>query len=66
MRRDNNPNDKYLITIREAAKMFGVGENKIRNMISLQPDLPFLLRNGNRIYIKSKFFEEYLDAVSSI
>lgn len=61
-----NERKKYCLSIREAAADFGIGESKLRNMISIRQDFDFILRNGNRVLIKRKKFEEYLDAVSSI
>ena len=48
--------EKYTMTIDEAAVYFRVGENKIRKIISEQPDAEFVLWNGNRPQIKRKKF----------
>lgn len=57
---------KYTLTIEEAAIYFGVGENKLRKIVSEQPDADFVLWNGNRPQIKRKIFEKYIDSVSAV
>ncbi len=53
--------EKYTLSIEEAASYFRVGENKLRRIIQENPDSDFVLWNGNRIQIKRKKFEEYID-----
>jgi len=53
--------EKYSLTIEEASSYFRIGENKLRRIMSETPDAPFILRNGNRIQIKRRLFEAYLD-----
>ena len=50
--------EKYMLTLREAAEYFHIGE---KNM-----DASFLLESGNRVMIKRKLFEEYLDRATVI
>ena len=57
---------KYTLTIEEAAIYFRVGENKLRKIVSEQPDADFVLWNGNRPQIKRKIFEKYIDSISVI
>ncbi len=57
---------KYTLTIEEAAIYFRVGENKLRKIVSEQPDADFVLWNGNRPQIKRKIFEKYIDSVSAV
>ncbi len=58
--------EKYTMTIDEAAVYFRVGENKIRKIISEQPDAEFVLWNGNRPQIKRKKFEEFIDKTNAV
>ena len=58
--------DKYGLTIEEAAAYFGIGEEKIRKLISNNPDADYLLKNGRKSVIKRKRFEEYLNNIDSI
>ena len=58
--------EKYMLTLREAAEYFHIGEKKMRQIIDENMDANFLLESGNRIMIKRKLFEEYLDSASVI
>lgn len=58
--------EKYSLTIEEAAAYFRIGENKLRRIISENPDADFVLWNGTRAQIKRKKFEEYVDKLSAI
>ena len=58
--------EKYMLTLREAAEYFHIGEKKIRQIVDDNLDANFLLESGNRIMIKRKLFEEYLDRASVI
>ena len=58
--------DKYGLTIEEAAAYFGIGEEKIRKLLSNNPDADYLLKNGRKSVIKRKLFEEYLNNIDSI
>lgn len=58
--------EKYMLTLREAAEYFHIGEKKIRQIVDENMDANFLLESGNRIMIKRKLFEEYLDRASVI
>ncbi len=53
--------EKYALTITEAAEHFHIGENKLRNVVDSNLEANYLLFNGNRILIKRKLFEQYLD-----
>ena len=57
---------KYMLTLREAAEYFHIGEKKMRQIVDENMDAKFLLENGNRIMIKRKLFEEYLDKANVI
>ena len=58
--------EKYMLTLREAAEYFHIGEKKLRQIEEEKMDANFLLTNGNRIMIKRKLFEEFLDSSSVI
>ena len=58
--------EKYMLTLREAAEYFHIGEKKMRQIGDENMDAKFLLENGNRIMIKKKLFEEYLNNASVI
>ena len=58
--------EKYMLTLREAAEYFHIGEKKMRQIVDDNMDANFLLESGNRIMIKRKLFEEYLDRTSVI
>lgn len=58
--------EKYTLTIEEAAAYFRIGINKLRRIISEDPDADFILWNGTRAQIKRKKFEEYIDKLNVI
>ena len=58
--------EKYMLTLREAAEYFHIGEKKMRQIVDENMDASFILTSGNRIMIKRKLFEEFLDSSSVI
>ena len=58
--------EKYMLTLREAAEYFHIGEKKMRQIVDENLDAKFLLESGNRVMIKRKLFEEFLDNSSVI
>ena len=48
--------EKYMLTLREAAEYFHIGEKKMRQIVEENMDANFLLTSGNRIMIKRKLF----------
>ena len=58
--------EKYMLTLREAAEYFHIGEKKLRQIVDENMDAKFLLESGNRVMIKRKLFEEFLDNSSVI
>ena len=58
--------EKYMLTLREAAEYFHIGEKKMRKIVDENIDAKFLLESGNRVMIKRKLFEEFLDRASVI
>lgn len=58
--------EKYTLSIEEAAQYFRIGEGRIRQLVNDNPDANYILMNGNRIQIKRKLFERYIDAVAVV
>ncbi len=53
--------DQYTLTVEEAAQYFRIGENKLRKIIADNPNAKYLIKNGSRILIKRKLFEQFID-----
>ena len=58
--------EKYMLTVREASVYFHLGEKKLRQIIEENGDADFLILNGNRVMIKRKCFERFIDESSII
>ncbi len=56
--------EKYLLTIKEAAAYFGIGEKRIRFLIQSKSDLGIM--NGDRRMVNRKRFEKFIDETSGI
>lgn len=52
---------KYSLSIQEAAEYYGIGEKRIRQIASENPNADFVLEVGSHIRIKRELFEKYLD-----
>lgn len=57
---------KYTIGIDEAARYYGIGSKKLRQIISDNPMGDFYLEIGRHVLIKRRKFEQYLDQASSL
>lgn len=57
---------RYTMTIDEAAAYFHIGRARLRALVSEDPYAPYILMVGNRVQIKRKLFEEYLDSVNAV
>ena len=55
--------EKYTLTIEEASKYFRIGENKLRKLAEENPAAGWVIMNGNRIQIKRKQFEKFIDTL---
>ncbi len=58
--------EKYTLTIREAAEYFHIGEKKMRRIAEENIDSDFVVMNGNRVMIKRKCFEQYIDQATAV
>lgn len=58
--------EKYTLSIEEAAEYFRIGRKRLREIAAQNPNADFLLCNGNRIQIKRKKFEKYIDEATVI
>ena len=50
----------------EAAAYFHIGRARLRALVSEDPYAPYILMVGNRVQIKRKLFEEYLDSANAV
>ena len=57
---------KYTLSIEEAALYFRIGETKLRRILADNPNAEFILYNGNRIQIKRKQIEMFIDQINYI
>lgn len=58
--------EKYTLSIEEAAEYFRIGQKRLRQLVADNPNADFVLANGNRVQIKRKLFEQYIDVASVI
>ena len=58
--------ERYMLTIREAAEYFHIGEKKMRQIVEEYEGSNFIIMNGNRAMIKRKNFEKFLDAATVV
>ncbi|MFR3042113.1 MAG: excisionase [Thomasclavelia spiroformis] len=58
--------EKYTLTLEEASKYFRIGEKKLRRLVDENLDACWFIMNGNRIQIKRKPFEKFLDTLTVI
>ena len=59
-------NDKFLLSIKEASELFGIGQHRLREIISEDYEYKYHLMLGRVIKIKRKNFEEFLNKVEQI
>ena len=57
---------KYTLSIEEAAEYFRIGQKRLRQIVAENPDADFILMNGNRVQIKRKLFEQYIDVATTV
>lgn len=58
--------EQYTLSIEEAAAYFKIGRDKLRKLVSENPNADFILRNNTKVQIKRKKFENYIDRISLI
>ena len=59
-------NEKYNLTIKEATQYFNNGEKNLRKLVANNPTADYILMVGNKILIKRKIFELFIDETGSI
>lgn len=52
--------EKYLISVKEASQHFGIGINKLYELLRSQPDIPVVMIGG-RHKINVPMFKKWLD-----
>lgn len=60
--------NKFLLTIEEASKYFGIGVNKLHKIANeyVDSDYTFVIQNGSRTMINRGKFEEFLNNTTTI
>ena len=58
--------EKYTLSIEEASKYFRIGEKKLRRLAEENRYADWLILNGNRIQIKRKQFERFIDESDAV
>ena len=58
--------NRYILTIVEAAEYYHIGEKKLRSIVDEHPKADFIIMNGNRVLLKKKQFERFLDDASYV
>ena len=58
--------ERYTLSIPEAAQYFGIGQVRLRSIIHANPNADFLLMVGNRLQIKRKKFEAFINDMSAV
>ena len=54
------------LSIEEAAEYFRIGQKRLRQLVEDNPTADYVLMNGNRVQIKRKLFEAYIDVASTV
>ena len=63
---ENNMESKVLLSIKEASSLFGIGQHRLREIISEDYEYKYHLMLGRVIKIKRENFEEFLNKVEQI
>lgn len=58
--------EKYTLSIEEASEYFRIGQRRMRQLVADNPYADFILMNGNRVQIKRKLFEDYIDKATVV
>ena len=59
-------NEKFLLSIKEASELFGIGQHRLRSIISEDYECKYHLMIGRVIKIKKEKFEEFLNMSEQI
>ena len=59
-------NEKKLLSIKEAAALFGIGQHRLRELVREDYDCRYHLMIGRIIRIKRQPFEKFIDEVEQI
>ena len=59
-------NEKKLLSIKEAAALFGIGQHCLREIVREDYDCRYHLMIGRIIRIKRQSFEKFIDEVEQI
>ena len=59
-------NEKKLLSIKEAAALFGIGQHRLREIVREDYDCRYHLMIGRIIRIKRQPFEKFIDKVEQI
>lgn len=57
---------KELLTVKETAQLFSLGENLLRELASQDRNGEYVLRVGRKVLFKKKRFKEYLNEEYSV
>lgn len=58
--------EKYTLSVDEAALYFGIGQKKLRRLISFNPNADYLIMIGQRVAFKRRKFEQFIDDATCI
>ena len=58
--------EKFTLTINEASEYFNIGEKKMRYLANEYNNYGFVLQNGNKVLIKRKKFEDFINETNSV
>lgn len=59
-------NEKFLLSIKEASNLFGIGEHRLRQIISEDYECRYHLMVGRVIRIKREAFENFINQAEMI
>lgn len=58
--------EKFTLTISEASEYFNLGEKKMRFLADNYNDYGFVLQNGNKLLIKRRKFEDFINETNAV
>ena len=59
-------NEKYLLSIKEASDLFGIGQHRLRELVNVDYGCKYHLMIGRIIKIKRQQFEDFLNKAEQI